>query len=70
MRDALGHRFGGDGPLYEATFARMPDEVRAHMQRYTDAGVRTFDLKYLPLTSESIVRQMRLMAQEVLPGLD
>lgn len=69
MRDALGHRFEGDGPLFEATFAGTPDEVRAHMQRYADAGVRTFDLKYLPLTLESTIVQMRLMAAEVLPGL-
>jgi probable F420-dependent oxidoreductase len=69
MRDALGHRFEGDGPLFEATFAGNPDEVRAHMQRYADAGVHTFDLKYLPLTLESTVAQMRLMAAEVLPGL-
>ena len=55
MRDALGHRFEGDGPLFEATLAGTPDEVRAHMQRYVDAGVRTFDLKYLPLTMPSTV---------------
>jgi probable F420-dependent oxidoreductase len=69
MRDALGHRFEGDGPLFEATFAGTPDEVRSQMQRYADVGVTTFDLKYLPLTVESTVAQMRLMASEVLPGL-
>ena len=69
MREALGHRFEGDGPLFEATFAGTPDEVRAHMQRYVDAGVTTFDLKYLPLTLESTTQQMRLVATEVLPGL-
>ena len=69
MRDALGHRFEGDGPLFDATFAGTPDEVRHHMQRYVDAGVTTFDLKYLPLTLESTRRQMRLVASEVLPGL-
>lgn len=69
MRDALGHRFEGDGPLFAATLAGTPDEVRAHMQRYVDAGVRTFDIKYLPLTLSSTTSQMRLVASEVLPGL-
>lgn len=69
MRDALGHRFEGDGPLFEAALAGTPDEVRAHMQRYVDAGVRTFDLKYLPLTMVSTTSQMRLLAAEVMPGL-
>lgn len=69
MRDALGHRFEGDGALFAATLAGTPDEVRAHMQRYVDAGVRTFDLKYLPLTMPSTTGQMRLLANEVLPGL-
>jgi alkanesulfonate monooxygenase SsuD/methylene tetrahydromethanopterin reductase-like flavin-dependent oxidoreductase (luciferase family) len=69
MRDALGHRFDGDGPLFEATLAGTPDEVRAHMQRYVDAGVTTFDLKYLPLTMPSTTSQMQSMATEVLPGL-
>ena len=69
MHDALGHRFEGDEPLFAATFAGTPDEVRAHMQRYVDAGVRTFDLKYLPLTMESTTSQMRLLTNEVLPGL-
>jgi probable F420-dependent oxidoreductase len=69
MRDALAHRFAGDAPLFEATLAGTPDEVRARMQRYVEAGVRTFDLKYLPLTVASTVAQMRRMAEEVLPGL-
>ena len=69
MRDALGHRFEDDDALFAATFAGTPDEVRAHMQRYVDAGVTTFDLKYIPLTLGSTVSQMRLMAAEVLPSL-
>lgn len=69
MRDSLGHRFEGDGPLFDATLAGTPDEVRAHMQRYVDAGVTTFDLKYLPLTLASTTRQMRVLADEVLPSL-
>lgn len=69
MRDALGHRFQGDGPLFAATIAGTPDEVRAHVQRYVDAGVTTFDLKYLPLTLASTMAQMRLVASEVSPGI-
>jgi alkanesulfonate monooxygenase SsuD/methylene tetrahydromethanopterin reductase-like flavin-dependent oxidoreductase (luciferase family) len=69
MRDALAHRFHGDAPLFEATLAGHPDEVQAHMRRYVDAGVRTFDLKFLPLTLGSTLSQMRLMAEEILPRL-
>lgn len=69
MRDALGHRFQGDAPLFAATIAGSPDEVRAHVQRYVDAGVTTIDLKYLPLTLEQTLGQMRLMASEVVPAI-
>ncbi|MFN8518559.1 MAG: LLM class flavin-dependent oxidoreductase [Chloroflexota bacterium] len=69
MRDALGHRFQGDDPLFAATITGTPDEARAHLQRYVDAGVTTFDLKYLPLTLEQTLAQMRLVASEVAPGI-
>ncbi len=69
MRDALGHRFQGDAPLFEATLAGTPDDVRGHVQRYVDAGVSTFDLKFLPLTLEQTLTQMRLLATEVAPGI-
>lgn len=69
MRAALSHRFAGDAPLFDATLAGTPDEVRDHMRRYVEAGVTTFDLKYLPLTLASTTAQMRLVATEVLPGL-
>ncbi len=69
MRDALGHRFQGDGPLFEATLAGTPDEVADRMLAYRAAGATTFDLKYLPLTLESTTRQMRMVASEVLPAL-
>jgi probable F420-dependent oxidoreductase len=65
VRDALGHRFEGDDALFGATLAGTPDEVRAHIQRYVDAGVTTFDLKYLPLTVEQTLAQMRVIAAEV-----
>lgn len=69
MRAGLGHRFHGDGPLFAATLAGTPDEVRSHVQRYVDAGVTTFDLKYLPLTLEQTLAQMRLVATAVAPGI-
>jgi len=69
MRDALGHRFRGDEALFSAALAGTPDEVRAHVQRYVDAGVTTFDLKYLPLTVEQTLTQMRVVATEVVPGI-
>lgn len=69
MRDSLSHRFQGDGPLFDATFAGNPDEVRARIQRYVDVGVTTFDLKFLPLTVEDTIAGMRMIAAEVEPAL-
>lgn len=69
MRDALGHRFQGDGPLFAATIAGSPEDARAHIQRYVDSGVTSFDLKFLPLTLEETLAQMRLVAAEVAPGI-
>lgn len=69
MRDALGHRFQGDAPLFAATIAGSPEEVRAHVQRYVDAGVTTLDLKFLPLTLPDTLAQMRLIATEVAPAI-
>lgn len=69
VRDALGHRFQGDGPLFAATIAGSPEDARSQVQRYVDAGVTTFDLKYLPLTLEETLAQMRLVASEVAPGI-
>jgi len=69
LRDALGHRFQGDGPLFAATIAGSPEDARSQVQRYVDAGVTTFDLKYLPLTLEETLAQMRLVATEVAPGI-
>lgn len=69
MRHSLGHRFHGDEPLFSATLAGDPDGVRSHIQRYVDAGVRTFDLKFLPLTLDETLSQMRLVAREIAPGL-
>ncbi len=69
LRDSLGHRFQGDGPLFAATIVGTPDEARAQCQRYADAGVTTIDLKLLPLTLEETLAQMRLVAAEVAPGV-
>lgn len=70
MRDALQHRFQGDAPLFDATLAGDPDEVRGQIQAYADVGVRTFDLKFLPLTVDDTLRQMRLLAEEIAPAIE
>jgi probable F420-dependent oxidoreductase len=69
MRGALAQRFAGDAPLFEATLAGTPDDVRDRMRAYVEAGVTDFDLKFLPLTREDTMAGMRMVATEVLPAL-
>ena len=69
MRAALAQQFQGDTALFDATLAGTPDDVRDRMQAYVDAGVTTFDLKYLPLTVDATSVGMRRMAEDVLPRL-
>lgn len=68
MRDALGHRFQGDAPLFAATLAGTADEVRGQLARYVEAGVRTFDLKFLPLTLPATLDGMRQVSAEIAPA--
>lgn len=67
MRSGLGHRFTGDDALFASTIAGSPETVARRMREYVAAGVRVFDLKLLPLTLEENVRQMHVLANEVLP---
>lgn len=69
MRSGLGHRFQGDDALFASTIAGNPEEVLDRMRRYVAAGVRTFDLKILPLTLDETLHQMHVLAEEVLPAL-
>lgn len=69
MRDALGHRFQGDAPLFSATLAGTPEEIAERLRAYLAAGCSTFDLKFLPLTLEGTLAGMRLVATEIAPAL-
>ncbi len=69
IRDGLGHRFKTEAGLFESTIAGTPAEVLERMQAYVAAGCSAFDLKILPLATEPTLRQVELLAAEVLPGL-
>jgi probable F420-dependent oxidoreductase len=69
VRDGLGHRFGSEDAMFEATIAGTPAEVRDRMRAYVDAGCSAFDLKILPLATEATLRQVDLLAREVLPAV-
>jgi alkanesulfonate monooxygenase SsuD/methylene tetrahydromethanopterin reductase-like flavin-dependent oxidoreductase (luciferase family) len=67
VRDGLGHRFRSDEGLLSATIAGTPDEVAERMLAYHAVGCSVFDLKLLPHRGPDSVRQMELLAREVLP---
>jgi probable F420-dependent oxidoreductase len=68
VRDGLAHRFRTEELLFASTLAGTPAEVRERMNAYAEAGCTGFDLKILPLATEPTLRQMELLATEVLPA--
>jgi alkanesulfonate monooxygenase SsuD/methylene tetrahydromethanopterin reductase-like flavin-dependent oxidoreductase (luciferase family) len=67
VRDGLGHRFRGEGALFDSTIAGSPNDVAERMRAYAAAGCTVFDLKVLPHTGDATVAQMELLASAVLP---
>jgi probable F420-dependent oxidoreductase len=67
VRDGLGHRFRSEEGLLGATMAGNPDEVVERMLAYAAVGCSVFDLKFLPHRAPDSIRQMELLAREVLP---
>ena len=68
LRAAIGKRFAGDRPLFDAALAGSVDDVRTQVQAYVDVGVRSFDLKLVPLSLAATLEQMRLLAAEIAPA--
>jgi alkanesulfonate monooxygenase SsuD/methylene tetrahydromethanopterin reductase-like flavin-dependent oxidoreductase (luciferase family) len=69
VRDGLGHRFQTEAGMFESSIAGTPGEVRDRMLEYVGVGCSAFDLKILPLATDATLRQMELLAREVLPAL-
>jgi alkanesulfonate monooxygenase SsuD/methylene tetrahydromethanopterin reductase-like flavin-dependent oxidoreductase (luciferase family) len=69
VRDGLGHRFTDEATLFGATIAGSPADVVARIEAYRAVGCTAFDLKILPLDTGSTLRQVELLAREVLPAL-
>lgn len=67
VRDGLGHRFRSDEGLLANTIAGNPKDVVDRIRAYLDAGCSVFDLKLLPHRGPDSLRQMELLAREVLP---
>ena len=63
----FGHRFTPEW-LSQVTFGGSPDDVVAQIQAFVDCGVNVIDLKLVPPTLEHTRRQLRLLADEVLPA--
>ena len=66
-KNPFGHRFAPEW-LEQVTLGGNPDEVIGQIRAFTDAGVNLVDLKFVPPTLDGTLRQMRLVAAEVMPG--
>jgi probable F420-dependent oxidoreductase len=67
IRDGLGDRFRSEAGMFESTIAGTPDEVVERLLAYAAVGCSVFDLKFLPHRGDDSVRQMELLARDVLP---
>jgi alkanesulfonate monooxygenase SsuD/methylene tetrahydromethanopterin reductase-like flavin-dependent oxidoreductase (luciferase family) len=65
-RDAQGAEEAPKSNLSTAIIG-TPDDVRRRVREYIDAGANYFDVWYIYPTYESLMRQMRLFATEVMP---
>jgi alkanesulfonate monooxygenase SsuD/methylene tetrahydromethanopterin reductase-like flavin-dependent oxidoreductase (luciferase family) len=68
VRDGLGHRFQTEEGLFASTIAGTPADVVERMRAYIAAGCSAFDLKILPLATAPTLRQVELLARDVLPA--
>jgi alkanesulfonate monooxygenase SsuD/methylene tetrahydromethanopterin reductase-like flavin-dependent oxidoreductase (luciferase family) len=66
-RDAKG---GEEAPTssVETAVVGTPTQIRDKVKEFSDAGANYFDLWFMYPTYESLMKQMRLFAKEVLPA--
>jgi alkanesulfonate monooxygenase SsuD/methylene tetrahydromethanopterin reductase-like flavin-dependent oxidoreductase (luciferase family) len=69
MERLYGYYFTSAEGLRGQTVTGSPDAAIARLNEYRDAGATFADLRFLPLSLESILDQMRLVAAEVMPAL-
>jgi len=68
MKETHGHRFEGD-TLWRQTISGSPESFLAQLLEFREAGATAMDLRLLPLSAESMIEQMHLIANEVMPAL-
>jgi probable F420-dependent oxidoreductase len=69
MERLYGYYFTSSEALLAATITGSPESVAARIRDYRDAGATFVDLRLLPISVDSILDQMRLVAREVVPAL-
>ncbi|HXG39498.1 MAG TPA: TIGR03619 family F420-dependent LLM class oxidoreductase [Candidatus Limnocylindrales bacterium] len=72
-RDAMerlyGYYFTTREALWSQTITGSPETVARRLAEYRAAGATFADLRFLPISIESILEQMRLVAERVVPAL-
>jgi alkanesulfonate monooxygenase SsuD/methylene tetrahydromethanopterin reductase-like flavin-dependent oxidoreductase (luciferase family) len=69
MERLYGYYFTSREGLSAATLAGSPQAVAERIRDYRSVGATFVDLRLLPISLESVLEQMRLIAREVVPAL-
>lgn len=69
MERLYSYYFTSREALLAATFTGGPERVAARIRAYREAGATFLDLRLLPISLESILDQLRLIAREVVPAV-
>jgi len=69
MERLYGYYFTSAEGLWGQTVTGDPAAAITRLRRYRDVGATFADLRFLPISLESILDQMRLVAAEVMPAL-
>lgn len=69
MERLYGYYFTSREALLAATFTGSPEAVVERVRAYRAAGATFVDMRPLPISVDSILEQLRLVAREVVPAL-
>ena len=69
MERLYGYYFTSREALLAGTFTGAPERVAERIRAYREAGATFLDLRLLPISLESILDQLRLIAREVVPAV-
>lgn len=70
MQRAFGHLYQTRDAMVDATLVGTPDDILGRLREWRAAGLNAVDVKVVPRDVDETIRQVRLLAAEVLPALD